>query len=71
MCSLIFENVWILQIEKTQNMSLKKCLGAGPVVQWLSSHIQLRQPGVHQFRSRVQTWHPLAPHAVVGIPRIK
>ena len=28
-------------------------------------------PGVHRFGSRVWTWHPLACHAVVGIPHIK
>ena len=45
--------------------------GAGPVAQWLSLHLPLWWPGVHQFRSRVRTWHPLARHAVVGIPHIK
>ena len=44
---------------------------AGPVAQQLSSHIPLRQPGVHQFGSRVQIRHRLARHAVVGVPRIK
>ena len=29
------------------------------------------QPGVRWFGSRVQTWHCVASHAVVGIPRIK
>ena len=29
------------------------------------------QPGVHRFGSWVWTWHRLARHAVVGIPRIK
>ena len=29
------------------------------------------RPGVRRFGSRVQTWHCLASHAVVGIPRIK
>ena len=46
-------------------------VGAGPVAQWLSSHILLRWPGVHQFGSRVQTWHCLACHAVVSVPHIK
>ena len=31
-------------------------IGASRVVQWLSSHILLQQPGVHQFGSRVQTY---------------
>ena len=44
---------------------------AGLVVQRLSSHVPLRQPRVHRFRSRVRTWHHLASHAVVGVPRIK
>ena len=30
-----------------------------------------RQPGVCWVRSRVRTWHCLACHAVIGIPRIK
>ena len=42
-----------------------------PVAQQLSSHVLLWQPGVHQFRSRVQTWHRMASHAVAGIPHIK
>ena len=45
--------------------------GAGPVVQQLSVHVLLRLPGVRQFGSRVQTWHRLASHAVVGVPHIK
>ena len=32
----------------------------GPVVQRLSSHIPLRRPGIHGFRSWVRTWHCLA-----------
>ena len=44
---------------------------AGPVAQQLSAHVLLRQPGVHRFRSLVQTWHHLASHAVVGVPHIK
>ena len=46
-------------------------VGAGPVVQWLSLHVPLWQPGLHWCRSRVWTWHCLACHAVVGIPHIK
>ena len=34
--------------------------GAGPVKQWLSSHIPLQQPRVPWFGSQVQTWHHLA-----------
>ena len=30
-----------------------------------------QRPGVRRFGSRVQTWHRLAHHAVVGTPRIK
>ena len=44
---------------------------AGPVAQRLSVHMLLRWPRVCQFRSRVQTWHRLASHAVVGVPHIK
>ena len=44
---------------------------AGLVAQWLGAHVLLLWPGVHQFGSRVQTWHRLARHAVVGIPRRK
>ena len=33
------------------------------MVQQLSSHILLQQPGVHWFRSPVWTWHCLASHA--------
>ena len=29
------------------------------MVQWLSSHVLLWWPQVHQFRSRVQTYEPL------------
>ena len=29
------------------------------------------QSVVHQFGSRVRTWHHLANHAVVGVPHIK
>ena len=51
---------------------LKYCgFGASCVVQRLSSHIPLQWPGIHQFRSQVQTWHRLASHAVVGVPHIK
>ena len=46
-------------------------MGASLVAEQLSSHIPLGQPRVHGFRSRVQTWHHLAHHAVVGIPHIK
>ena len=49
----------------------KLVVGAGPVVQWLSAHVLLQRPGVHQFGSRVQTWHHLARHAVIGVPYIK
>ena len=45
--------------------------GAGPVVQQLSSHVPLWRPEVHQFGSRVRTWHHLASQAVVGVPHIK
>ena len=45
--------------------------GAGPVAQQLSVHALLWRPGVCWFGSWVQTWHPLASHAVVGIPHIK
>ena len=44
---------------------------AGLVVQRLGVHTPLRWPGVHQFGSRVQTWHCLASHAVAGVPHIK
>ena len=39
---------------------------AGPVAQWLSAHVPIQRPGVRWFRSRVQTWHCLESHAVVG-----
>ena len=45
--------------------------GAGPVAQWLNSHVPLRRPGVRWFGSRVWTWHHLASHGVVGVPHIK
>ena len=45
--------------------------GAGPVAQWLSSHVPLQWPGVHWFGSRVPTWHCLASYAVAGVPHIK
>ena len=48
-----------------------RTLGASPVAQRLSAHVPLGWPGVHQFRSRVQTWHGLAIHAVVGVPHRK
>ena len=44
---------------------------AGPVAQWLSSHVLLGQPRVCPFGSPAQTWHCLASHAVVGVPHIK
>ena len=52
----------------SQNTGLS---GAGLVAQCLSSHVLLRLPGVRWFGSRVQTWHHLASHAVVGVPHIK
>ena len=52
--------------------TIKKGRGVGLVVQWLSSHVWLRWPGVGQFGSRVWTWHRLTKsHAVVGVPYIK
>ena len=45
--------------------------GAGPVAQWLSSHVPLQQPGVHRFGSWVWTWYSLASHAVAGVPHIQ
>ena len=44
---------------------------AGLVTQRLSSHFLLQRPRVHQFGSRVRTWHHLESHAVVGVPQIK
>ena len=44
---------------------------ASPVAQQLNSHIPLWWPRVGRFGSRVQTWHRLASHAVVGVPHIK
>ena len=44
---------------------------AGLVVQWFSSNVLLWQPEFCLLGSRVQTWHRLASHAVVGVPRIK
>ena len=49
----------------------KGVLEGWPVAQWLSSQVPLRGPGVHWFGSRLQTWHHLSSHAVVGIPHIK
>ena len=40
---------------------------ASPEAQRLSSHVPLQRPGVHWLGSRVQTWHHLAHHAVVGV----
>ena len=51
-------------------ITLKGGPRAGLVAQQLSAHIQILRPGVHRFRSRVQTWHCLAHHAVVGVPHI-
>ena len=45
--------------------------GASLVAQQLSSHVPPWRPGVHRFRSRVQTRHCLASHAAVGAPHIK
>ena len=47
--------------------------GAGPVAQGLNAHVLLWWPEVCRFgsRVRVQTWHHLARHAVVGVPHIK
>ena len=42
-----------------------------PVAQWLCANVPLWQPRVHQFGSRVLTWHCLASHAVVGVPHLK
>ena len=58
------EDLWQLNFKKTG-------IGAGLVAQRVSVHVPLRQPGVHQFRSWVWTGHPLASHAVVGVPHIK
>ena len=41
----------------------------GTVVKFACSASQQRR--VRQFGSQVRTWHRLACHAVVGIPRIK
>ena len=57
--------------EAKRNSLAENKIRAGPVAQRLSSHVPLRWPGVHWFRSWVWTWHHLASHAVVGIPYIK
>ena len=46
-------------------------VGVGLVVRHLSEHVPLWWPRVHQFGSRVRTWHSLASHAVAGVPHIK
>ena len=45
--------------------------GASPVAQRLRVYVLLWRPGIHRFGSRVQTWHLLSSHAVVGVPHIK
>ena len=69
---LIMANFFLKHLEREcTNMYTRKIqMGASPVVQWLSAHIPLQQPGVHQFGSRVRTWHRLTNHAVVGVPCI-
>ena len=49
----------------------KTLLWGFPVAQQLSAHVLLRWPMVCLSRSQVRTWHCLARHAVVGVPRIK
>ena len=66
----------ILTFLNAKYNSIKRCMhseisGVGPVAQQLSAHVPLWQPRVHQPGSRVQTWHCLAGHAVVGVPHIK
>ena len=54
--------------------SLKSAKGrsrAGPVAQQLSVHVPIWWPGVHQFGSRVLTWHRSSGHAAAGVPHIK
>ena len=47
-------------------------LRAGPVAQWLSSHVPLLgRPGFAGLDPGCGQWHRLAHHAVVGIPHIK
>ena len=57
---------FLIQLQETLDSQ-----GANMVAQQLSAHVPLRRPGVRQFRSQVWTWHCLACHAVVGVPRIK
>ena len=74
-CSILQSQKFKLPFPVNLNLALflhlKLTLGAGPVAQRLTAHIPLWRPQVHWFRSRVQTWHHLASHAVVGIPHIK
>ena len=68
---LLFEISIYTLYSPTNSFLLNIFCGAGPMGQQLSAHIPLLQPGVHQFGSRVRTWHRLAHHAVVVIPHIK
>ena len=65
--------IWVRgpRVKGRRIMILISALGVSLVVQQLSSHILLWRPRVRWFGSRVQTWHRLASHAVVGVPHIK
>ena len=49
----------------------KDILGAGPMVQWVSSHVPASAAWGLPVRFRVRTWHHLTSHAVGGVPHIK
>ena len=48
------------------SLSHKRSLRARMVAQWLSSRTPLRQPGVHGFRSYIQTQHCSSSHIVAA-----
>ena len=64
-------HLWTSSICTTWELVKNADSWAGPVAQWLSLHVPLRQPRVCPFGSQVWTWHHLANHAVVGVPHIK
>ena len=75
-CHFMYQHLQVGNINEVKwrrvNGILKKrCLGTGPVAQWLSLHVSLRWPGVRRFGSWVRTWHCFASHAVAGVPHIK
>ena len=55
----MLRSLYLAVVDKTRVKKKFSLSGAGPVAQWLSSHVPPRQPGVHCFVSQFQTYSSL------------